>query len=76
VRGWRGGPLGPVKPTHGGPGNLPPDCRLDVQLDAASRTPEAAISAASGEQDIQSDDPKAIAAKIVVTKITFYYGAY
>ena len=76
VRDWRGGALGPVKPTHGGPGNLPPDCRLDVQLDAASRTPEAAISAASGEQDIQSDDPKAIAAKIVVTKITFYYGAY
>jgi hypothetical protein len=76
VRDWRGGALGPVKPTHGGPGNLPPDCRLDVQLDAASGTREAAISAASGEQDIQSDDPKAIAAKIVITKIAFSYGAY
>ena len=47
-----------------------------MQLDAASRTPEAAISAASGEQDIEPDELKAIAAKIVVTKITFYYGAY
>ena len=48
--------------------------RLDVQLDAAPGTPESAYSAASGEQDIQSDSPKAIAARIVVTKITLSYG--
>jgi hypothetical protein len=74
VRDWESGALGPVKPTHGGPGNSAPDCRLDVQLDAAPGTPQSAVSAASGEQDIQSDDAKAIAAKIVVTKITFSYG--
>jgi hypothetical protein len=76
VRDWKGGALGPVKPTRGGPGNSSPDCRLDVQLDAAPGTPESAYSAASGEQDIQSDSPKAIAARIVVTKISLSYGPW
>jgi hypothetical protein len=76
VRDWGGGALGPVKPTRGGPGNSPPDCRLDVQLDAAPGTPESAILAVGGDQDIRSDNPKAIAAKIVVTSISFSYGAY
>jgi hypothetical protein len=35
VKDWRGGALGPVKPTHDGPGNLPPDCRMDVELTSA-----------------------------------------
>jgi hypothetical protein len=48
VRDWKGGALGPLKPTRGGPGNSPPDCRLDVQLDAAPGTPQSAIVAASG----------------------------
>jgi hypothetical protein len=74
VRDWSGGALGPVKATHGGPGDMPPNCRLDVQLDAAPGAPQSAVSAASGEQNIQSDSPKAIAAKIVVTSITFSYG--
>ena len=39
VKDWRGGALGPVKPTHGGPGNLPPDCRMDVELASAPRRP-------------------------------------
>jgi hypothetical protein len=74
VKDWRGGALGPVKPTHGGPGNLPPDCRLDVELAPAPSAPEAATAAVSGEQDFKSDDAKAAAAHIIVTKITFYYG--
>jgi hypothetical protein len=75
VRDWRGGALGPLKPTRGGPGISPPDCRFDVLLTSAPGTPDAAVLAASGEQDIQSDDPKAIAAGIVVAKISYSYGA-
>ena len=60
--------------TDGGPGNLPPDCRMDVELASAPSAPEAATAAVSGEQDFKSDDPKVAAAHIIVTKITFYYG--
>jgi len=74
VKDWRGGALGPVKPTHGGPGNLPPDCRLDVELASAPSAPKAATAAVSGEQDFKSDDPEAAAARIIVAKITFSYG--
>jgi hypothetical protein len=74
VKDWRGGALGPVRPTHGGPGNLPPDCRMDVELASAPSAPEAATAAVSGEQDFKSDDPKASAAHIVVAKISFSYG--
>ena len=74
VKDWRGGALGPVKPMHGGPGNLPPDCRLDVELASSPSAPEAATAAVSGEQDFKSDDPKASAAHIVVAKISFSYG--
>ena len=63
-----------MKPTPGGPGNLPPDCRLDVELAPAPSASEAATAAVSGEQDFKSDDTKAAAAHIIVTKITFYYG--
>jgi len=74
VKDWRGGALGTVKPTHGGPGNMPPDCRMDVELASAPSAPEAATAAVSGEQDFQSDDPKVAAAHIIITKITFSYG--
>jgi len=74
VKDWPGGALGPVKPTHGGPGNLPPDCRMDVELTTAPSAPEAATAAVSGEQDFKSDDPKVAAAHIIVAKITFSYG--
>jgi hypothetical protein len=74
VKDWRGGALGPVKPTRGGPGNLPPDCRMDVELTSAPSAPEAATAAVSGEQDFKSNDPKVAAAHIIVAKITFYYG--
>jgi hypothetical protein len=74
VKDWRGGALGPVKPTRGGPGNLPPDCRMDIELASAPSAPEAATAAVEGEQDFQSDDPKVAAAHIIVAKITFYYG--
>jgi hypothetical protein len=74
VKDWRGGALGPVKPTRGGPGNLPPDCRMDIELASAPSAPEAATTAVSGEQDFPSDDPKVAAAHIIVAKITFYYG--
>src|SRR5271163_276948 len=46
VKDWRGGALGTVKPTHGGPGNMPPDCRMDVELAWAPSAPEAATAAA------------------------------
>src|SRR5271155_2865158 len=74
VKDWRGGALGPVKPTRGGPGNLPPDCRMDVELASAPSAPEAATAAVSGAQDFKSDDPKVAAAHILVAKITFSYG--
>ena len=74
VKDWRGGALGTVKPTHGGPGNMPPDRRMDVELASAPSAPEVATAAVSGEQDFQSDDPKVAAAHIIITKITFYYG--
>jgi hypothetical protein len=74
VKDWRGGALGPVKPTRGGPGNLPPDCRIDVELASAPSAPEAAAAAVSGERDFQSDDPRAAAAHIIAAKITFSYG--
>ena len=74
MKDWRGGALGPVKPTHGGPGNLPPDCRMDVELASAPSAREAATAAVIGEEDFKSDDPKASAAHIVVAKISFSYG--
>jgi hypothetical protein len=74
VKDWRGGALGPVKPKQGGPGNLPPDCQMDVELASAPSTPEAATAAVNGEQDFKSDAPKVAAAHIVVAKITLSYG--
>ena len=74
VKDWRGGALGPLKRTRGGPGNLPPDCRMGIELASAPSAPEAATAAVESEQDFQSDDPKVAAAHIIVAKITFYYG--
>ena len=75
VHDWRGGALGPLKPTtRGGPGNLRHDCRLDVVLDEAPDTPRDADLKWSGDQELQSDAPAIRPAKIVVVKITISYG--
>jgi hypothetical protein len=74
VKDWRGGALGPVKPTWGGPGNLPPDCRMDIELTTPPGAPEAATAPVNGEHDFKSDDHKVAAAHIIVAKITFSYG--
>ena len=76
VRDWRGGTLGPVKPTHGGPGNLPPIAvsTCNSMPPPERRRPQSRQRAAN--RTFSPTTRKAIAAKIVVTKITFYYGAY
>ncbi len=74
VRDWRGGALGPLKPTRGGPGNLRRDCRLDIVLEAALDAPTDADFKWSGEKDLQSDDPAIGPGKISVVKITISYG--
>jgi hypothetical protein len=75
VHDWRGGALGPLKPTtHGGPGNLRHDCRLDVVLDASLDAPPDTNFKWSGEQELQSDSPAIAPGRIAVVKITISYG--
>jgi hypothetical protein len=75
VHDWHGGALGALKPTtHGGPGNLRHDCRLDIVLDASPGAPEDPSFKWSGEKELQSDDPALAAAKIVVVKMMISYG--
>lgn len=77
VHDWRGGALGPLKPaTHGGPGNLRGDCRLDIVLDASLDAPADPSFKWSGERELRSDDPAIAPGKIVVVKIMISYGEH